>query len=442
MYGFRLKRWRYGSDYNQEFIEAEKREIFSSGQILDYQKFQLVNMLHSALENVEWYKKNVDIETLSITLENVFEALNQFPILEKEEIRKSPFSFINPRYKLSNLYEEHTSGTTGTPLRLFWSKVMVERWYALFHLRWLSWAGFSNTDRWAILGGQLVVNVKRKKPPYWVENWAMKQLYFSIYHISPNTIAAYLNKLGSYSPRYIMTYPSALTSIVTLAEEAGISWSGPQIGAVIGNAEPFLSWQREKIQNFFNTKTIDTYGGSEGVFMGAECENGKLHLSPDVGYWEVLDDNGTPVENGVAGHFICTGLLNEAMPLIRYRTGDILTIGKKKCPCGLNFPVIEQIVGRIDDLIILPDGRNIGRLDPILKIDCPVKEVQFVQTKLNRIVVKVVPAAGFGEETIQSLRQAIQERLGDQIEIDIQKVDLIPRTNAGKFKAVVSKINQ
>ena len=91
---------------------------------------------------------------------------------------------------------------------------------------------------------------------------------------------------------------------------------------------------------------------------------------------EVLEA-GAPVPAGTVGDLVCTGLLNADMPLVRYRVGDrgALAPADEGCRCGRTLPTLATVEGRVDDVLLTPDGRRIGRLDPVFKADLPVREV-------------------------------------------------------------------
>jgi len=175
--------------------------------------------------------------------------------------------------------------------------------------------------------------------------------------------------------------------------------------------------------------------------MGVECEEEQLHLCPDVGVWEVIDQDGAPIPAGQLGEFVCTGLLNDAMPLIRYRTGDMVVLTEEPCRCGRPFPILERVEGRCDDMIVLPNGRRIGRMDPAFKAEFPIREAQIVQTETDKLVVRIVPTDRYREYDGENIKHAILSRLEYEIDVEIAPVPSIPRTSSGKFQAVISQIH-
>jgi phenylacetate-CoA ligase len=203
-----------------------------------------------------------------------------------------------------------------------------------------------------------------------------------------------------------------------------------------------LSYQKKLIEQAFQCPVQETYGMAEIVAAASECEFGNLHLFPDVGILENLDfKSNLPVVDGQTGEFVCTSLLNQDMPLIRYRIGDAGNVSHHlHCECARNMPILTKIEGRTDDMVLTPDGKQIGRMDPIFKTDINILEGQIIQETLDFTRVKVVPMDGFNNEDVQDIIQRVHQRLGESVRVEVELVDEIPRTKTGKFKAVVSHL--
>ncbi len=175
----------------------------------------------------------------------------------------------------------------------------------------------------------------------------------------------------------------------------------------------------------------DTYGLAELVVGAAECESGTLHLWPEVGEVECLD-----------GDLVATGLLNRAMPLVRYRVGDRVAgpVHWEACSCGRGLPTLPQVEGRDDDVVVTPDGRRIGRLDPVFKADLPLVEAQIVQEAPDRLRLRVVPARPLTDTDRQVLVRRVRDHVGE-MDVVVDELDRIERDAAGKFRAVVSEVD-
>ena len=210
--------------------------------------------------------------------------------------------------------------------------------------------------------------------------------------------------------------------------------------ALVLSSEQLTPEMKSLLRQAFRARAFEEYGCVENCVLATECEHGRLHVSPDFGILEIVDQQGQAVPPGVEGRILCTSLLNEVQPLIRYEIGDLGIWSTAYCPCGRkHLPVLEQIVGRLEDLVKGPDGRQMVRFHGIF-INLPmVIEGQVIQETLRTFTVKLVVTSGFGNTEEQIIRHRFAERLG-KVQVNIQLVQEIPRTERGKFRAVISHL--
>ncbi|MCG8460675.1 MAG: AMP-binding protein [Holophagales bacterium] len=452
LHGLRLDRRRYDHSTRRRVEHALERESWPPERWRTEQRQQLERLLETSLR-VPYYRR------LWNGRPGDPRRLEDWPLLEKEPLRSRPRELLNPGFSPKALLQEHTSGSTGTPLSLFWSRDATRRWYALVEARSRCWYGIDRHQPWAILGGRLVAAQARRRPPFWVWNRPLRQLYCSAYHLSPDLAPFYLEAFERHRIRHLYGYGSALDALAQGLEEAD-GGSGHlleraralELAAAVSNAEPLYDHQRARIARVFACPVRETYGMAELVAAASECEMGNLHLWPEVGVVELLDpETGRIVdpdardpntgagEGSVSGELVCTGLLNPAQPLIRYRVGDRARWGGRGCACGRGLPLLDALEGRVDDVIVTPDGRRVGRLDPVFKDDLPLREAQVIQESLARLRLRYVPAPGFSEATAGELRHRLRERVG-AMEIQLEAVDSLPRSKAGKLRSVVSLV--
>ena len=419
--------------------EILERESWSPEKWLAWREERLTFALHRAATKVPYYRERW-ARRRSIGDRSSWDYLENWEILEKDSVRENPHVFIADDCNLKKMFHHHTSGTTGKPLNLWERRETVRTWYALFEARCRHWNGVSRRDRWAMLGGQLVVPVKQSCPPFWVWNAALNQLYMSSYHLSPKLIPYYLDALNRYNIKYIYGYSSALHALAQ--EGLRLGRKDVKLSVAITNAEPLYPFQREIIGKFFQCRVQETYGMAEEVTAASQCEAGHLHLWPEVGWLEIVNENKIVNENA-SGDFICTGLLNLDMPLIRYRVGDrgALESRDKLCSCRRNMSVLACVDGRTDDILYTSDGRPIGRLDPVFKGDLPLKEAQIIQESLDSVRVHYVPTSIFSVKDQRSLIEQIQARMG-AVKVILVEVEQVKRESNGKFRAVISKISK
>ncbi|WNM58123.1 phenylacetate--CoA ligase family protein [Candidatus Nitrospira allomarina] len=438
LHGYYLRSWRYGPETERLIGEAIDREHWSLGQLRAWQEERLAHVLHRAATRVPYYREQW-AERRRRGDSASWEYLENWPVLKKEALRQNPLSFVADDQNVRRMYREQTSGTSGTPLTLWWSRETVRTWFGLCEARLRQWNGVSIKDNWAILGGQSIVPPNASKPPFWVWNAPMNQLYLSANHISPKSVPAYIDALRRYGITHMIVYPSSASVLAREAYEKKLIIQG--IKVVITNAEPLLPWQRDCISQGLGSEVRETYGMAEAVAAASECPDGKLHSWPEVGWLECFrDEIDEPALPGSSGRLLCTGLLNTDMPLIRYEVGDRIShvAEPSSCKCGRTLPVLSGIEGRTNDMLIALDGRRVFWVNPVF-YNLPVQEAQIIQEGLDCLRVKYVPAANFSVEVEHAISARLQERMG-RVKIFMDQVSNIPRGSNGKFRAVVCNL--
>jgi phenylacetate-CoA ligase len=436
-YGYYLRSWRYGRETDRLVEEALRREQWSAQQWKTWQDDQLARLLERAATKVPYYR-NLWAERRRRGDRSSWDCLSNWPVLEKQSVRENLSTLVAEDCNIKRMLSASTSGTTGTPLRLWFSRATLRAHYALFEARCRVWYGVSRHDRWAILGTQIVVPAQTGRPPYWIWNAGLNQLYLSLYHVSESTIPFYLDAIKKYRAVYICSLPSAIYRLARHAIQSGRR--DVKLKVVIANAEPLYDYQRRAIREAFDCPVRESYGMGEICAAASECEHGRLHLWPSQGVVEVLEGD-RPLAPGQSGDLVCTGLVNTDMPLVRYRVGDrgVLSAGEQACPCGRTLPLFSSVDGRNTDVIYTPDGRFITKFEPVFISELPIREAQVVQEALDRIRVRYVPAAGFSEKHKQLLIERMSQRVSG-MEIIPEAVEEIPRTAAGKFRLMVCNL--
>lgn len=427
--GWYLNRWRFSKRTLRLIDEALARDHWTPAQWNAWRAEQLGRILHRAATQVSYYREHWAARRRNGDRSS-WELLEHWPVLEKSSVRATPRAFLADDCDTRFLFRELTSGTTGTPLEIWRSRTTLERLYALATARTRVWDGISHGSRWARLGGQLVTPVQQRQPPFWVWNAAMRQLYMSSYHLSPALIPHYLDALARYRITYVAGYPS---SIHALAQQVlRLGRRDLQLAAVYTNAERLYPDQRKAIAAAFQCPVRQTYGMAETVAAGSECAAGQLHQWPEAGIIEQQD-----------GEFICTGLLNADMILVRYRLGDRGRMEQTRatpCECGRTLPAFGAIEGRSGDVLVTRDGRAAPAIDVIFDGLGTIREAQVIQESLDLVRVRVAPAPGFTESHAHTITLGLRDRLGD-IQVVVDQVDAVPRTSSGKLRAVVCNLS-
>ena len=439
-YGLQWKRRRFGGIFFEEYKDFKSRENFDKYHWQDYQLVELRKLLVHAYENVPYYNTKYKEAGFSFNDLRKFELedLKKLPILSKDELRKYGTSILlsSKREKGGRFFS--SSGTTGTPTRILFSSRMHQKWSAAFEARIRNWAGLTRFNSRGMIGGRRVVPEGISKGPFYRYNYFEKQIYFSAYHISYETVENYAYALKKYKPDYMTGYAVSNYILSRFFQEKGIEV--PKIRAIITSSEKLTKEMRQTFQKVYDCKTYDSYSGVEACGLISENEYGQLLLSPDVGIMEIFNNNGEPCKPGEKGEIYSTGFLNYDQPLIRYKIGDQVKLAEnQKTMCGRSMTVIEEIIGRIEDIITGPDGRKMVRFHSIF-INLPnIIEGQIIQHSLIDFEIKVVCNKSLSVIESKTIISRMTAQLGP-VNVQIHQVHTIPRTNNGKFKAVVSNL--
>lgn len=440
LYGVAYRRERLAGDFQRHVAAFRERDRWSADQLRSLVEAQVRRLVVHAFDTVPHYQRTfrqagVGREQLTrFTLAD----LGRLPLVTKGMLRAAPREFIASTYAADRLHRYESSGSTGTPVSCFFSADAHRRFFAAKEARSFGWAGTSIREPRSMIGGRLVVPRAAGSPPFHRVNWAERQIYFSAFHISPANVEHYVAALNRYRPSVLTGYASAhyLLAGLMRAQNRQLDYE-PK--ALVLSSEGLTDEMRQTLREAFRAPAFQEYGLVENCAFASECEQGRLHVSSDFGLIEILGEDDRPVAEGEIGRIVCTGLLNDAQPLIRYEVGDLGAWDERPCPCGRNqFPVLREIVGRIEDVLTGPDGRQIIRFHWIFLELAGLIEGQIVQEGLDRFRVRVVTTDAFGEREARTIRRRFAERVG-AVHVEIERVASIERTARGKLKAVINR---
>ena len=430
-YGARLRWRRYGPAQRALLSELRNSQWLDAVRIRSVQLKKLQLTVEHAYANVPYYRSRIGGSPRISTLDD----LQLIPVLTKDAVKSAGRALLSDRHH-AGMLEIHTGGTTGKPMTVFCNRATLQRNYAFF-ARLREWAGIQPRARVATFAGRRVVP-SQSNGPYWRHNLASRTLVFSSYHISPSTVDEYIEALARFRPDLIDSYPSSLAPLAARMLERGSTSVRPR--AIITSSETLAPDARAELEAAFGCPVFDHYGSAEMTAFITMCHEGRYHENPEFGIIELLRD-GRPVAAGETGEIVATGFINPVMPLLRYATGDSAVRGATGCACGRAFPVIERIEGRMDDIIMTPEGRRIGRLDPIFKSVASLYESRIVQDRIDHVRVEAVVDGELSAKEQGVLLEELQARLGPSMSVDFVRVPAIERTGGGKLRAVVNRVH-
>ena len=439
---WREDRTRHSPVFDQLMREIPQRDNWSREQFVQYQKEKLAEMLQAAYQNVPYYNKLFEAHRIDIQKIHSVDQLPEISLLHKETLRNRSEEFINQTFERKRLAQGQTGGTTGSPLTIYRNTYAEAACYAYNEVRWHLAVGMQRrVNKSVSIGSAAVVAPGRTKPPFWVENSRWKQMYMSSYHLFPEYLGDYVNKIREFDPEYIEGYPSAIESLADFILDNGIEPF--RLKAGFTTAEVLYPERREAIEKAFSCKVYNQYGSNENVIFAAECPCGSMHVSPEIGIVEVCDKDGNQLSSGQTGFLVGTNLTNKAMPLIRYFTGDTGALSEEPCQCGSSLQVLKELHGREDDNLRLKDGRRISQMISfrIFKQARGIDQGQIIQDTYNDFRILIVPAKDYCRADGQQVKKTLQDILGD-VNITLEQVETIPRAASGKFRAVICNLGK
>jgi phenylacetate-CoA ligase len=437
--GWRSYRVRFGAPFRSALRELQQTDGLGADAMRADQERRLREMVRWAAATVPYYRDLFRREGIDPGSIRGIDDLPRIPFLDKETVRARARELRSEAIPDREVLRGHSSGTTGTALELFHSREALGWEYAVVW-RQRGWFGVNLGEKFACFAGRTIVPGQQTTPPFWRLDRARGRMLFSLYHMTPQNLESYAAELARPGYHFWQGYPSSIGLISEHLIDRGIDLGVAAPAGVFTSSETLLDFHRERIARATAGAPIaDRYGNAEFSVSVLQCPEGSYHVDTEFGVVEI--DPHEEAEDWVRGEIVSTGFANRAMPLLRYRTGDVATLRKRgSCPCGRTRPMLERIDGRIEDYVITPDGRRVGRMDHIFKDALEVKEAQIFQPSTRRIVVRIVPRPGFGPRAQQALEREFRARLGNEIEIVYERTDAIPRLPNGKFRAVVSEV--
>lgn len=331
-----------------------------------------------------------------------------------------------------------TSGTTGTPLKVYRSLDSV-LWENAFIERQFRWAGYRPGMPRAYLRGDTVVPIDKSAPPYWFYNRYINQLVLSSRHLREPCVDALIRELERFAPFLVQAYPSTAYELALLLEKRNASLKIPYVFTA---SEPLYPHQRQLIEERLGAQVMEYYGMAERVAYASECERGNLHVNTDYSYVEIVDDEGKPTNGD--GYIVGTTFHNTVMPLLRYRVSDRTRWRTESCACGRTYPLIEPVTGKFEDTLYGARGQRISPsvVTFIFKSLDGIQRSQVAQVGASEWEIRVVPAAGYGQSQRNRLVQNVRELVDPDLNVTVREVDDIARTSAHKYRWIVNEYSR
>lgn len=423
-----------------DLISKYERSQFSSlAEIEKYQLKLLNKLLLFILENNEYYKNILQKNNINLPLLSI-KDLQKIPFLTKA-IVKGNFNAItskniNKKRKIPN----STSGSTGTNFKFLTDKNSLLYRQAL-NVRMDSWLGFKKGNKKFSIWGASFEAGKNRTIKQRLKDKYNNTIIVSGYNLTHDNMMKYCNKIQEFKPQLITGYPSTLTLFSEFLLQNNLSYH-PE--AIRTEGETLYPFQREIIEKAFHTSVFGFYSSREISGIAHECSAHKgLHIFSENLIIEIVDDNGNVIDEG-EGEIVLTDLHNYVMPLIRYRIGDRAVISKRKCNCGINLPLLENVEGRTFDIIKFPNGNSVSGTfwTLLLKSKPGIDDFQVNQKQDETIQIIIKINDKYNPDLNDYLLDKIRDFGGKNIKVIFSIVDKIPLTKGGKRRYIMSELNK
>lgn len=413
--------------------EMKKTQHLEEGELLSLRWNKLSELLLDCISNVPFYQQYAHLE--KAIKRDPFDALKQFPILDKETFRQNSELFFNSRLPKSVGIANCTGGSTGEKTRFFMNRETVEH-YEAARWRGLSWHGISPGSRSVMLWGNPIELSREDQKKYeFKEKWLKNRIIIPAFALEGKTIRNYIARIDAYRPEYIYGYASALDAFAKLMIREKLSFN-IELKAAVSTAETLHPHQRENIERAFGCKVVNEYGARDAGILAYECPCGELHISSDNVVIEVIDfATGEEVPCGTSGDIVVTDLHNHIMPRLRYRLGDEVILTERRCDCGVTLPLMESVCGRNDEMLHTPGGLLVhGYLVAKIAQSHPaIKRFQIIQKEVEKATLRIEPLEGGSPEDINIFVREIEARLPG-VAIDVKCGESIETSPSGKFR--------
>ncbi len=410
-----LKKWRHYDSLSVLELEAIQKE-------------NLKNLLSYAQAHCKLYN-NIDLKG-----DNSYEWLSGFPILSKDIIRNQEADLLTQN--ADKLYKFCSSGSSGVQTCVYESKRELESNRSILIHLW-EWSGYQIGN--PIVQTGITPNRGLFKS---IKDLFLRTIYVDAFAHSEPQILKVLNKIKGQN----YTIAGYASSINVMAEVALKHQLNIKLKAIISLGDKLFNHYKSNMKKAFNCEVYDTYGSAEGFMIAAQKDFEYYYLmSPHI-YIEIVDEDNNPVKEGTMGNILVTRLDGFAMPMIRYRLGDLgIMLPKENYPKNreFNYPLLQQIVGRETDVVKTQNGKTlvVHSFTGIFEHIPGIKQFKVIQNDLNGIDIEIIKGASFTELDIQKATKMLQKYIEDKnFRINYIFVDKIAPTKSGKPQMIESHL--
>ena len=412
-------------------------EYLNKDKIQKFQFNKLQDIVNYAWRNIQGYREIWEEANFHPDKLKCMDDINLIPFITKEILRDDLGRFTSQTIKRKHYAT--TGGSTGIPFGFYQEAKNNYIEKAFIFDMWSRYFSYmSLKTKSTVLRGNKVNGIYEYNP--------MSGLTLSSYDTNLDNVKKYIELIDIYKTSIFQAYPSSIYLMAKIIKDNGLNINH-KFKAIMLGSEPLYDFQKELIQEVFNTKLCFWYGATEKVVLAGNCEfDDRFHIYPQYGITEVIDKYGNQVKEGETGEIVGTSFWNFATPLIRYKTTDYGELGSGHCEkCGRNYQLLNRIEGRLQDYIVDKEN-NLVTLTALIFAQhfnafSKIERMKLYQDEIGEVVVNIVPVHGFNKEDQKEIIHKMQIATQNKINVYIKIVEYVDITERGKMKFLDQRLD-
>jgi phenylacetate-CoA ligase len=374
---------------------------------------------------------------------STFNDWNELPIQTKKSFQKPLLERLSDGFTPKNVYVNKTSGSSGDPFVFAKDKeAHAITWASIIHR--FGWYGIDfNTSYQARFYGIPLDFIGYQKER--LKDFLGKRFRFPIFDLSDKVLDGILNHFKTKKFDYINGYTSSIVLFGKYLQARNIILTDfcPTLKVCMVTSEMLFDDDKSLLEKHLGIPIVNEYGASELDLIAFQNKKDEWQVNSETLFVEILDENNKPVPYGKEGKVVITSLYNKAHPFIRYEIGDVGILDEKST---FKKPILKKLIGRTNDIAILPSGKKSPGLTfyyitkSIIKDDVNVKEFIVKQTKLDTFEVEYVSTKELSSEQIEKIEKEMIVYLEEGLHIFFNRKEKLERSKSGKLKQFVSLV--
>ena len=423
--------------YNIKKAQAaiKKTQALSKFDFKDWQDKKKWSIVNYHFNQNPFYKNKIG--------KNIPTNWDDLPITTKPEFQIDLKKLLSNKYNFKNVFIGNTSGSSGQPFYYAKNKFSHSITWALTINRY-SWHELSFSSKQARFYGITLKNPGKSFEL--IKDKILNRKRFNIFNLSEKRFISFVEYFEKNKFQYVYGYTNILILFSKYLIKNNIILKDvcPTLKVCIVTSEVLSKDDRVLLLKGFGLKVVNEYGVSEaGGIVAFQNQKSEWKLSRETQFIEIINKGNTLDKDKNVGEILITDLYNQAMPIIRYKVGDIGSLEKRK-----NSYCLKELIGRINDNIILPNGNVSPGLTfyyiskSTLEKSRILKEFIIRQVKIDTFVFEIVSDRDLNKKEIFNIQNDLDIYLQPNLKLIIKRVPKIKRLESGKTKHFFSELNE